>query len=110
MLSTETSNSESDIGVAKSKDEVSGWRDFGFNLCVVPFPNIYASNFKLEDLHQSYLEVVQSGQKFGGLDVLTEVDLIFELVNVTMDCNYLNGILVLMSNGRVEARTGEQEY
>ena len=59
MLSTETSNSESDIGVAKSKDEVSGWRDFGFNLCVVPFPNIYVPNFKLERLMSELFGVVQ---------------------------------------------------
>ena len=39
---------------------VSGWRDFGFNLCVAPFPNIYVPNFKLEDLHQSCLEVIWS--------------------------------------------------
>ena len=41
---------ESDVKVAKSEGGVSGWRDFGFNLCVVPFPNIYVPNFKLERL------------------------------------------------------------
>ena len=25
------------------------WRDFGFNLCVTPFLNVYIPNFKLED-------------------------------------------------------------
>ena len=58
MLSTETSGLESDVGVAKSKDRVSDQRDFGFNLYVAPFPNIYVPNFKLEDLCWSCSEVV----------------------------------------------------
>ena len=29
--------------------------------CVVPFPNVYVPNFKLEDLHQSCLEWSVSG-------------------------------------------------
>ena len=45
-----TSCLESDIGVTKSEGGVSGWGDFGFNLCVAPFPNVYVPNFKLEDV------------------------------------------------------------
>ena len=70
LLCTETSGLESNVRVAKSEDGVSDWRDFGFNLCVAPFPNVYVPNFKLEDLHQSCLEVVWSGQRFRGSDVL----------------------------------------
>ena len=64
MLSTETSGLESDVGVAKSKDGISGQSDFGFNLCVAPFPNVYVPNFKLEDLHQSHSEVIRSVWRF----------------------------------------------
>ena len=59
MLCTETSGLESNIRVAKSEDGVSDWRDFGFNLCVAPFPNVNVPNFKLEDLHQSHSEVIR---------------------------------------------------
>ena len=58
MLCIETSGSESNVGVAKSEDRVSGQRDFGFKLCVVPFPNVCVPNFKLEELCQSHSEVV----------------------------------------------------
>ena len=43
----------------------NGWRDVGFNLCVVPSPNIYVPNFKLEDSHQRCLEYLE-GPKVGG--------------------------------------------
>ena len=70
MLCTETSGLESDVRVAKSEDRVSGQRDFGFKLCIAPFPNIDVPNFKLEDLCQSHSEVVWSGWRFRGSDVL----------------------------------------
>ena len=38
------------------RDGVSGQRDIGSNLYVVPFPNVCVPNFKLEDLCQSCLE------------------------------------------------------
>ena len=48
----------------------SKWsEDVGFNLCVVPFPNVYVPNFKLEVICWSYLEW-SKGPKVGGLDVL----------------------------------------
>ena len=46
----------------------NGQRDIGFNLCVVPFPNVCVPNFKLEDLHQRCLEWLES-PKVGGLKV-----------------------------------------
>ena len=45
-----------------------GWRDIGFNLCVVPFPNVCVPNFKLEDLCQGCSEWLE-GPRFGGLEV-----------------------------------------
>ena len=62
-----TNSLESDVGVAKSKGGVSGWRDFGFNLCVVPFPNVYVLNFKLEDLCLSCLELFGVVQRSFGV-------------------------------------------
>ena len=47
----------------------SGRRDVGFNLCVVPFPNICVPNFKLEDLHWSCLEWLE-GWRVRGLEML----------------------------------------
>ena len=45
---------------------MSGQRDVGFNLCVVPFPNVYVPNFKLEDSFQRCLECLE-GLKVRGL-------------------------------------------
>ena len=54
--------------------------DFGFNLCVMPFPNFYIPNFKLERLMLELFGIVQScsevdwsgqrGERFRGSDVL----------------------------------------
>ena len=55
--------------LCESEDRVRGG-DFGFNLCVALFPNIYVPNFKLEDLHWSCSEVSQRGWRVRGLDVL----------------------------------------
>ena len=46
----------------------NGQRDIGFNLCVVPFPNICIPNFKLEGLHWRCLE--SKGLRFEGSEML----------------------------------------
>ena len=39
--------------------KVDWWsEEFGFNLCVMPFPNICVPNFKLENLWLKWLELV----------------------------------------------------
>ena len=57
-----TSGLESNVRVAKSESRVSDWRDFVFNLCVAPFPNVYVPNFKLER-HTSALVGVVGGSE-----------------------------------------------
>ena len=47
------------LRVAKSKDRPSGQRDFGFNLCVAPFPNVCVPNFKLENLQLELSELAR---------------------------------------------------
>ena len=70
VVSDWTSCSESNIGVAKSEDRVSGQRDFGFNLCVVPFPNICVPSFKLENLLLELSELTRSWlEELEGLEV-----------------------------------------
>ena len=68
-----------DVLGVESRSSPDSWRDIGLNLCVVPFPNIYVPNFKLEDLHLRFSECLEVGgsevggsevQRFGGLEVL----------------------------------------
>ena len=89
--------SEANDGVAKSKGGVSGWRDFGFNLCVVSFPNVYVLNFKLEDLCWSCLELFKGhlewsegseGQRFV-LDIKSLMDLQWSPSHATPSLLYL---------------------
>ena len=56
--------------VVKSEGGVGGWGEFGFNLCVAPFPNVCVPNFKLEDLHSELLKLAGGWLKgLEGLEV-----------------------------------------
>ena len=70
VVSDLTSCSESDV-------RVSGWRGFGFNLCVASFPNIYVPNFKLEDLQSELSELARGWSEWSegvrGSEVLDRI-------------------------------------
>ena len=92
----------------------SKWLDIGFNLCVVPFPNIYVPNFKLEDLCQRFSENLEvrgsEGQRFGGLEVLGSKWFNIQTSKCYRELELFNSRLVLMYDGGVEARMREQKY
>ena len=82
----------------------------------VPFPNVYVPNFKLEDSRQRFsvfgglrvggLEV----QRFGGSEVLSSRWFNIQTSKCYREFELFNRRLALMYDGRVEARTREQEY